>query len=375
MTTPILSDVLPFSPPTGAEQPLTGVFEHAAFYGVEELHFKYDKVTGLKAIVAIHDTSRGPSLGGTRCLPYKTENQAINDAVRLAAAMSYKSAFADLPFGGGKAVIIRPRYIEDPEAFFETYGDFVNSLNGRYVTAVDVGTGVEAMDIIARKTPYVLSTSEGSGDPSQYTAQGVVEGIRAAASMHLNRADLQGLRVVIQGVGKVGCHLANLLHEQGASLIVCDSNEQAVLRCAHEFGAARVAPQHVFDVECDVFSPCALGGVINSQTVKRIKASIVCGAANNQLATPSDGDALARKHIFFVPDYVANTGGLIHVVCGSTPETQSRIAAIYDAVVDIYRKAQAANQASHTIADRIAEGILARARHSRNTRNHRPGVY
>ncbi len=340
------------------EGPEIGIFDRALSLGLEEFHFKIDPISGLRAIVAIHSTRRGPALGGTRCLSYPTENQAIIDAMRLAQGMSYKSAIADLPYGGGKAVLIRPEKITNRDAYFEGYGDFVESLKGRYITAVDVGTTVDDMDIIARKTDYVLSTSSGFGDPSFHTAQGVLRGILAAVKARLNRDDLENIRVAIQGVGKVGGCLAYLLHQQGADLAVSDLNDEAVQRCVDEFCAKPVDSGKIIDRDCDVLSPCALGGVINADTVNRIKADIICGAANNQLAADLYGDILYRSNIFYVPDYVVNVGGLIHVVYGSGVDTDTRIRSIYDSVTDIYQRSIASQSSGHRVANHIAEQIL-----------------
>jgi len=336
----------------------SGLFNRAAALGLEELHFKIDPVSGLQAIVAIHSTHRGPALGGTRCLCYATENDAIQDAMRLAQGMSYKSAFAGLPYGGGKGVLIRPNKITDPIRYFECYGEFIDSLNGRFITAVDVGTTVDDMDIIVRKTKHVLSTSADHGDPSFQTAKGVLGGILAAVKVRLNREDLGGIQVAIQGVGKVGYYLAHLLHEQDAKLAVCDISAEAVQRCVEEFGANAVSPEKIVEFDCDVLSPCALGGIINTDTLNRINANIICGAANNQLAADFHGDILHQKHIFYVPDYVVNAGGLIHVVYGASAEAETRISAIYESVINIYKRSQATHQPSHRVANHIAEKLL-----------------
>ncbi len=340
------------------ENPKKDIFERALAFGVGECHFKFDPISGLKAIVAIHSTLRGPALGGTRCLSYPAESYAIVDAMRLAQGMSYKSAFADLPYGGGKAVLIRPEEIADRDAYFESYGDFIESLNGRYITAVDVGTNVDDMDIIVRRTHHVLSTSAGSGDPSLHTARGVLRGILAAVKVRLNRDDLEGIKVGIQGIGKVGWGLAYLLHQKGADLAVSDINIEAVQRCVDEFGAKPVDTEKMIDWDCDVLSPCALGGVINANTINRIKANIICGAANNQLITDHYGDMLHRKNIFFVPDFVVNAGGLIHVVYGSSAEADTRIASIYDSVIGIYQRSTVLGEPCYRVANHIAEQIL-----------------
>lgn len=336
----------------------SSVFDLANAFGIEELHFKNDPATGLKAIVAIHSTCRGPALGGSRCMSYANEYEAINDVVQLARGMSYKSAFADLPFGGGKAVLIRPHQIEDINAYFESYGKFIDTLNGRFITAVDVGTTVADMDKISHQTRYVLSTSSSNGDPSKYTAKGVFYGIKAAVNAHLKRKSLQGLRVAIQGVGKVGFQLAQYLHQEGAILTITDSNQKALQYCASLFSAQSVSTEQIFSVNCDVLSPCALGGSINEVTLNQLKARIICGAANNQLASNQIGDMLYQKEIFFVPDYVVNVGGLIHVVMESESSAHKKVSQIYDAVIDIYKRSMKSQQPSHRIADRIAEQIL-----------------
>ncbi len=335
------------------------IFELANTFGLEDLHFKYDIATGLKAIVAIHNTHRGPALGGTRCMHYATEKAAIVDAIQLARGMSYKSAFANLPYGGGKAVLMRPYQLNNRDTYFESYGKFLNTMNGRFITAVDVGTSVEDMDSIARSSHYVMSTSSGHGDPSGDTAKGVLYGIQAAVKMCLQRNDLENIRIAIQGVGKVGTYLAGLLHQQGAKLIVSDLNIEAAQHCAQYFDAEIVSPDQIYSVDCDVFAPCALGGSLNENTIKLINAKIVCGSANNQLSANSIGDSLFQKQIFLVPDYVANVGGLIHVVIESKQELLTRISRIYDSTIDIFQRSQKNNQPSHRIANQMVEQILA----------------
>ena len=339
-----------------------GIFEHAAAHGMEDLHFKVDPASGLKAIIAIHSTRKGSALGGTRCLSYSSEYHAMEDAMRLARGMSYKSAFAGLPYGGGKGVLLRPEKITNRDAYFESYGEFINSLNGRFITAVDVGTKVSDMDIIERKTKFVLSTSADSGDPSLHTALGVLNAIKAAINVKLDRSDLEGVLVAIQGIGKVGLHLARLLHENGAKLAVSDINQDVVNRIVDELGALPIDPAKIIDFECDVLSPCALGNIINDETVHRIRANIICGAANNQLAEDEHGDVLFRKNIFYVPDYVVNAGGLIHVIYGTSIETDKRIAAIYDSVFHIYQQSLTDKQPCHRVANNIAEQILSGSR-------------
>ena len=338
------------------------IFKSAAAYGMDDLHFKADPASGLKAIIAIHSTHRGTALGGTRCLNYPSEQHALEDAMRLARGMSYKSAFAGLPYGGGKGVLLRPNNIADRDAYFESYGEFINSLNGRFITAVDVGTRVSDMDIIVRKTKHVLSTSTNSGDPSLHTAKGVFNAIKAAVKVKLHRNDLDGILVAVQGVGKVGFPLARMLYANGAKLAVSDLSNERVQRCIDELSAIQIEPDKIIDYDCDVFSPCALGSSINDDTVHRIRAKIVCGAANNQLAEDEHGDLLHRKNIFYVPDYIVNAGGVIHVIYGSKSETDDRISAIYESVCNIYHRSMATREPCHRVANRIAEQILAGSR-------------
>lgn len=334
------------------------LFQLAEYHGLDEIHFKYDPTTGLKAIIAIHNTNRGPALGGTRSRSYQSTEQAIADVVRLARGMSYKSAFAKLPYGGGKAVLIKPRSIENPNAYFEAYGKFIDSLGGRFITAVDVGTSVEDMDMISNQSAHVLSTSATHGDPSFFTALGVYKAICAASQVKFKRKDLDGLQVAIQGVGKVGAHLASLLHKQGAKLWINDIDPIAVQHCAAKFDATPRDADEILNFKSDVYAPCALGGVLDESTINKVNTEVICGAANNQLATDECGDILHRRGIFYAPDYVVNVGGLTHVILGDTDELRRRIENIYDAVVDIYQRSVKTDQPAHRIANRIAEDIL-----------------
>ncbi len=359
MYTSTSQKVLPYPVPKETNnQPKLGVFDYASVHDIQDLHFKMDPASGLKAIIAIHRTHKGAALGGTRCLTYTCEHKALEDVMRLAKGMSYKSAFAGLPYGGGKGVLLRPEKISDPEAYFESYGEFVESFNGRFITAVDVGTKVTDMDIISRKTQHVLSTSEGSGDPSEYTAVGVLNAIKAAVKVKLDRSNLEGCLIAIQGIGKVGYHLAKLLHGHGAKLFVSDINQELMQRCADEMGAMPIEPAKIMGFECDVLSPCALGGGLNDVTLPRINSKIICGSANNQLAEDRHGDMLDEKGIFYVPDYVVNSGGLIQVIYGDSEETHKRIDGIHDSVCRIYGQSLIDGQPCHRVANKIAEQIL-----------------
>jgi leucine dehydrogenase len=254
------------------------VFAHPEFDGHQEVVFGHESESGLNAIIAIHNTNRGPALGGCRMWPYASEAEALTDVLRLSRGMTYKSALADLPLGGGKAVIIGDPHTDKSEALFLAMGRFVDSLGGRYISAEDVGVSVEDVDIMARVTKHVAGTcTAGAGDPSPATAYGVLVGIRAAVAHKLGRNSLDGLRVAIQGVGHVGYYLCRQLAEAGAKLVVTDIDREAVRRVETEFHAQPVAPDEIYGVDGEVFAPCALGAVINDETIAQLKASIVAG--------------------------------------------------------------------------------------------------
>lgn len=337
------------------------LFHYAEALGFGDVHFRLDSSTQLQAVVAIHNTQLGPAFGGCRCVPYGSTKDAIQDAMRLARGMSYKNAMARLPYGGGKAVLMRPPQIKDREAYFEAFGQFVENLGGRYITAVDSGTAVADMDCVARRTLHVLCTSRhrgGSGDPSPYTALGVRLGIEAAAAHKLKRSDLEGLHVAIQGAGHVGYYLAKELNGLGAQLSICDTNEKAARRCADEFNARVVPAEAIYDLPCHVFAPCALGGIINDHTLPRLQAAIIAGAANNQLFESRHGKILRERNILYAPDYVINAGGAIHAVIEEETELKAKIENIYQTLMEVFQRADHSHQATSDIADRMAEEIL-----------------
>jgi len=334
------------------------IFKYAEFMNFGDIHIKTDPDTQLRAIIAIHNTNLGPSLGGCRCVHYETSFAAIQDAMRLAQGMSYKAAISGLSQGGGKSVIMRPAIIRDRDAYFESFGQFVEQLGGRYITAVDSGTGVADMDIIARKTKHVVSTSNGvggKGDPSPFTAHGVLLGLKAGVEHRLKRNSLEGIHVAIQGAGHVGYFLAKELHEQGAQLTICSNKDSDAQRLVDEFSGAVVSKEAIYDVDCDVFAPCALGGTVNKETVKRLKASVIAGGANNQLASVAIGDLLKQKNILYAPDYVINAGGLIHVSVIDIDEINSKVARIYDTTREIFIRADKESRSSSFVADEISE--------------------
>src|ERR1700761_759003 len=293
------------------------LFAMREFDGHERVVFANDEATGLRSVIAIHSTALGAAAGGCRMWPYASTSDAVTDVLRLSRGMSYKNAMAGLPFGGGKAVIIGDSRKAKSAELFQAYGRFVQSLGGSYITAEDVGTTTADMEQVARVTRFVSGlgrkAGEAGGDPAPKTALGVFLGLKAAVKFRMGRSDLQGLRVAIQGVGGVGYHLCRLLAAEGVKLRVADVRAVATQRVGDEFGASVVPVEAVLAEDVDVRAPCALGAVFNSQTVPTVKARIVAGAANNQLAEEKDGTALQLGGVLYAPDYVVNAGGIISV--------------------------------------------------------------
>ncbi len=292
------------------------IFEKLAEYRYEQLVFCHDKATGLRAIVAIHDTTLGPALGGCRMWPYATEEEAIVDALRLARGMTYKAAASGLDLGGGKSVIIGDPRRDKSEELFRSFGRYLETLGGRYIVAEDVGTSTEDMEYIRVETSHVVGvdvTHGGSGDPSPFTALGVLQGMRACVEEVFGDATLEGRTVAVQGLGHVGYHLCRLLDREGARLIVTDLRPEVVERAVLEFGAKAVQPDEILSTPCDVFAPCALGAVVDDDTLPHFRCSIIAGSANNVLQDARHGEALIERSILYAPDYVINAGGLINV--------------------------------------------------------------
>lgn len=289
------------------------VFEKINEYNHEKIIFCYDKKSGLKAIIGIHDTTLGPALGGTRMYAYKSEEDAINDVLRLSKGMTYKAAALDIKLGGGKGVIIADSK-QKRESLMEAYGKAIDGLNGLYFTAEDVGTNVDDMEIIDRHTKYVVGLKEKSGDPSPATAYGTFKGIQGAAEKIWGSSSLKGKKVAVQGLGNVGYYLCKYLWKNGASLIVTDVDDKKINRVAKNFFADYVRPREIFEVSADIFCPCAMGSVINPETISKLKVDIIAGAANNQLENEAvDIKLLNEKNILYVPDFIINAGGLINV--------------------------------------------------------------
>jgi len=344
------------------------VFDMREFDGHELVIFGHDAPTGLRAIIAIHSTVLGPAAGGCRMWPYASTTEAAADVLRLSRGMSYKNAMAGLPFGGGKAVIIGDARTAKTPELFAAFGRMVDSLRGRYVTAEDVGTTTADMAHVERVTKYVSglgrAPGEAGGDPAPMTALGVFLGIRAAVKFRLGRADLAGLTVAVQGAGGVGYHLCGMLAAAGARLKVADVLPQALERVCDEFKAAPVPAVRVLEEQADVLAPCALGAILDARSTRKLRVPVVAGAANNQLATPEDGEALRAAGILYAPDYVINAGGIISVAReyygGTETQVIEDIQGIPARLTEIFERARREGRAPNEVADRMARERLGR---------------
>jgi leucine dehydrogenase len=321
-----------------------------------------DAESGYHGIIAIHSTVLGPAVGGTRFWDYATEAEALTDALRLSHGMTYKNALAGLPLGGGKSIIIGNNKATNREALLRAHGRFVDTLNGRYITAEDVGTSPADMEIVRAETQHVAGLLRGSGDPSPFTARGVFRAIQASSKFLWNTDDLSGRTVALQGCGHVGYNLAKLLHGAGAKLIVSDVDEKNLARVTEEFAAQTVPPDEIFSVHADVFAPCARGGVINDRTIPELKVQIVAGAANNQLLEERHGAMLRERKILYAPDYVANAGGVLNgcreLFGWKAEDALKKIDEIYDTTLRIFESAQEQGITTNKAADRLAEKRL-----------------
>jgi leucine dehydrogenase len=355
------------------EEIIMEIFKYLEMYDYEQVVFAQDKQSGLKAIIAIHDTTLGPALGGTRMWTYESEAAAIEDALRLARGMTYKNAAAGLNLGGGKTVIIGDPRKDKNEELFRAFGRYIQGLNGRYITAEDVGTTVADMDLIHEETDYVTGISPAfgsSGNPSPVTAYGVYRGMKAAAKEAFGTDSLEGKVIAVQGVGNVAFTLCRHLHEEGAQLIVTDINKEAVQRAVEEFGAKAVEPNEIYGVECDIYAPCALGAVINDDTIPQLKARVIAGAANNQLRDTRHGDIIHEMGIVYAPDYVINAGGVINVadeLYGYNRErAMKKVETIYNNIEKVIAIAKRDGIPTYKAADRMAEERIERMRNSRS---------
>ena len=339
------------------------IFNQLSSFGHQEVVFCSDPETGLKAIIAIHDTTLGPALGGTRMWSYKTEAEALQDVLRLSRSMTYKASITGLNLGGGKAVIIGDSSNDKSESLMRRYGRFIKNMNGSFITAEDVGTTPRDMEYIRMETKHVTGVPEslgGSGDPSPVTAKGVFMGIKASVKEVFGTDSLAGRTIAVQGIGNVGEHLVCLLRQENAKVYVSDINEDRLSHIAKKYGAEAVANHSIYDLDIDVYAPCALGATVNSETIEKLKCAIIAGAANNQLADESvHGQLLLEKGIIYAPDYLINAGGLINCyseIAGFSKQRTMQLAEnIYDATRNVLKKSKTDYIPTHEAANKIAE--------------------
>ncbi len=339
------------------------IFEKMKEHGQEQLMFLQENQTDLKAIIGIHNTTLGPALGGCRMLDYDNEEEAIEDVLRLSQGMTYKSAIAGEDYGGGKTVIWGDPETHRTEGLFRALGRYIDALNGRYYTGTDVGTKPEDFVLMRKETPYVGALPQeygGGGDSSVPTAYGTYMGIKASCHYRYGDDDLDGLTIAVQGLGKVGHKLVKHLLEEGAEIIGTDVDEEKIER-AQELGVEIVEPEEIYDVECDIFSPNALGAVINDDTIDRFKCDIIAGSANNVLAEDRHAEELSERDILYAPDFVINAGGMILVCDEMEPDgfdedrTMKKTERIYNQLLDIFTKSETENIPTHTAAKKLAE--------------------
>lgn len=354
---------------------MSEIFQQLADGAYEELVFVHDRPSGLRAIIAIHDTTLGPALGGCRMWPYASEDEAVRDVLRLAKGMTYKAAAAGLNLGGGKSVIIGDPKRDKSEALLRAFGRAIAGLGGRYITAEDVGTSVGDMEHIRVETRYVTGLTKvkgGSGDPSPVTAYGVYKGIKACANVVFETPSLRNRRIAVQGAGNVGYHLIKSLTEEGARVTVTDIDEGALKRVREDFGATVVEPDEIYDVEMDVFAPCALGAVINDATLERLQCKVIAGAANNQLEDEErHGTRLHQRGICYAPDFVINAGGLMNVyeeLEGYNRERAlQKVSQLYDAISSILERSRTHDVPTYRAANEVAEERIALLRDVQRT--------
>ncbi|ALO34627.1 amino acid dehydrogenase [Colwellia sp. MT41] len=337
------------------------LFDLPDFDDHEQVVYCSDKASGLKAIIAIHSTKLGAAVGGCRMWDYASDEEALIDVLRLSKGMTYKNALAGLSMGGGKSVIIGDAKTLKSEALFKAFGAALNNLNGRYLSAEDVNITTSDIAIANTVTPFVTGTEGKSGNPAPFTALGTFLGIKASVKHKLNRDDLTGLKVAVQGLGSVGYLLCEHLHNAGVKLVITDINQTALDIAATEFNAEVVGLDEIYDQDVDIYAPCALGATINDKTISRLKAGIVAGCANNQLAEPRHDQALVEHGILYAPDYVINAGGIINVSFEEDYDAKKstlKVKEIYHTLLDIYAKADAQNRPTGIIADKMARKII-----------------
>ncbi len=357
------SSSLAASPATNGAAPAADLFALVAEHKHEQVSLYYDAASGYRGIIAIHDTRLGPALGGTRFLKYADDRAALVDALRLSRGMTYKAAVAGLNLGGGKSVIIGDNKTTRREPIFRAHGRHVESMNGRYITAEDVGTSTADMEFIRAETEHVTGLLGKSGDPSPVTAYGVYCGMKACAQARYGSDSLAGKTIAVQGCGHVGYFLCKLLHEEGATLIITDIDPQRVKTVVQDFGATAVKPNEIYGQKADIFAPCALGAVVNDDTLKQFKVEIIAGGANNQLAEDRHGQQLEAQGMIYAPDYVINGGGLINVNAElhgwSLERARNKAGEIYDTILRVFDIAKEEKIPSFKAADRLAEQRIA----------------
>ena len=351
------------------------IFDRLAEHDHDQLVFCHDAAADLRAIIAIHDTTLGPALGGLRMYPYSSEEEAVTDVLRLARGMTYKAAASGLDLGGGKSVVIGDPARDKTEALFRSFGRYVASLDGRYIVAEDVGISPEDIAHVRVETDHVagISGPGGSGDPSPFTALGVFEGLRACLEEVYGSDSLESRTVAVQGLGHVGYHLCRMLDERGANLVVADVNREAVESAVREFGAKAVDPEEILSVPCDVLAPCALGAVIHDGSIPLLKCSIIAGSANNVLLEARHGEVLAGRGILYAPDYIVNAGGLINISQElegyDEARATQRVEHIYEAVKSLISISKRDGVPTNVAADTLARERISAAKSAKQPQN------
>ena len=342
------------------------VFEHSEFDGHEHVAFYQDKMSGLKAIIAVHNSNLGSALGGCRMWPYSNDDEALRDVLRLSKGMTYKAAMAGLKQGGGKAVIIGDPRTEKTSDKLLAMGDFIDSLSGKYISAEDSGLTVNDLKLMRKQTVHVsgihakyhINSEPSDGNPAPSTAYGVYVGLKTTVG-HAMSSELKGVKVAIQGLGHVGMRLAKQLHKQGAILYVTDIHSENIEKAVNEFSAIAVSPQDIYDLDVDVFAPCAMGAILDAKNIAKLKVKVIAGAANNQLAKEEFGQLLVDKGILYAPDYVINAGGIIDIyhqsIASSDRGLRDHIEKISETLLEIYSRAQSQGIATNIVANQIAE--------------------
>ncbi|MEM7106043.1 MAG: Glu/Leu/Phe/Val dehydrogenase dimerization domain-containing protein [Bacteroidota bacterium] len=342
------------------------VFDHIEFHNHEQVLFCNDPSVGLKAIIAIHSTSLGPAAGGCRMFPYQNTEQALTDVLRLSRGMSHKNAMGGLPLGGGKSVIIADPSAPGKQKLLKAFTRFVQNLGGEYWTAIDIGTTQEDASFMHQHCDYVfalIDPSKNRHDPSWFTSLGGLVSIKAVVEHQFKTDNLKGIKIAIQGCGKTGAYLCELLHKEGAELLVSDVRESAMNVMVEKYGAIPVAPEDIYSVDADVFAPCAMGAILNEVTIDQLKFSAIAGLANNQLATLKDGERLGEKGILYAPDYIANAGGMLYAsedIFDSNEQERSikRIHGLKDTLLNVFKEAELTGKSTQEIADEMAENII-----------------